>query len=62
MSRSLLALGNVIRQLSEGEGFVNYRDSNLTRLLQHSLGGNAKSLIIATITIAAADETKSTLE
>ncbi|XP_023311361.1 centromere-associated protein E-like isoform X2 [Anoplophora glabripennis] len=62
INKSLLALGNVIRQLSEGEGYINYRDSNLTRLLQQALGGNAKSLIIATITIAAGEETRSTLE
>nr|CAI5854237.1 unnamed protein product [Callosobruchus analis] len=57
------ALGNVIRQLSEGrQQFVNYRDSKLTRLLTQALGGNAKSLIIANITLVAAEETKSTLE
>nr|CAI5854236.1 unnamed protein product [Callosobruchus analis] len=63
INKSLSALGNVIRQLSEGrQQFVNYRDSKLTRLLTQALGGNAKSLIIANITLVAAEETKSTLE
>lgn len=62
INKSLTALGLVIRKLSEGESFVNYRDSKLTRILQDSLGGNSKTLIIATITVAASDETRSTLD
>ncbi|XP_030747345.1 kinesin-related protein 4-like isoform X2 [Sitophilus oryzae] len=62
INKSLTTLGLVIRRLSENEQFINYRDSKLTRLLQHSLGGNSKTLIICTITLAALDETKSTLE
>jgi hypothetical protein len=47
---SLTALGKVISSLVEGKGsFVPYRDSKLTRLLQDSLGGNAKTVMIATI-------------
>lgn len=47
---SLTALGKVISALVEGKGtFVPYRDSKLTRLLQDSLGGNAKTVMIATI-------------
>ena len=41
-----------------------YRESKLTRLLQESLGGRAKTAIIATVSPAsdALDETLSTLE
>ncbi|CAH2018446.1 unnamed protein product [Acanthoscelides obtectus] len=53
---------NVIRQLSEGKEFISYRDSKLTRLLSQALGGNAKSLIIGNVTLAAEEETRSTPE
>ena len=43
-------------------GFINYRDSKLTRILQNSLGGNAKTRIICTITPASLDETLTTLQ
>ena len=47
---SLTALGKVISCLVQGKGtFIPYRDSKLTRLLQDSLGGNAKTIMIATI-------------
>jgi kinesin family protein 3/17 len=48
---SLSALGNVISALVEGSksGFVPYRDSKLTRLLQDSLGGNTKTVLISNI-------------
>jgi hypothetical protein len=59
--RSLSALGLVILQLSDGQEYVNFRDSKLTWLLKDSLGGNAKTLIIATITPASVDDTSSTL-
>lgn len=63
INKSLLALGCVIQQLSENEqhAFVNYRNSKLTRILQASLGGNAMTAIICTISPAALEETYSTL-
>lgn len=45
---SLSVLGNVISALVEG-GHIPYRDSKLTRLLQDSLGGNSRTLMLATI-------------
>ncbi|XP_067298423.1 centromere-associated protein E isoform X2 [Pseudorasbora parva] len=64
INRSLFTLGQVIKKLSDEsqKGFLNYRDSKLTRILQNSLGGNAKTVIICTITPAAVDETVSTLQ
>ncbi|KAI9556503.1 hypothetical protein GHT06_016292 [Daphnia sinensis] len=46
----LLALGNVISALGDAARkalHVPYRDSKLTRLLQDSLGGNSRTLMIA---------------
>jgi kinesin family protein 3/17 len=61
---SLSALGNVISALVDGKSsHIPYRDSKLTRLLQDSLGGNARTLMIATLSPASYnyDETVSTL-
>ncbi|GAB4823122.1 hypothetical protein N2152v2_010168 [Parachlorella kessleri] len=49
---SLSALGNVISALtsdSTSAQHIPYRDSKLTRLLQDSLGGNAKTVMIANV-------------
>lgn len=47
---SLSALGNVISSLVDGKStHVPYRDSKLTRLLQDSLGGNSKTVMVACI-------------
>ncbi|XP_058424772.1 centromere-associated protein E-like isoform X4 [Diceros bicornis minor] len=64
INRSLFILGQVIKKLSDGQvgGFINYRDSKLTRILQNSLGGNAKTRIICTITPVSLDETLTTLQ
>ncbi|KAF2363033.1 Kinesin motor domain [Trinorchestia longiramus] len=61
INKSLFMLGRVIAQLSDGESFINFRDSKLTRILQCSLGGNARTAIICTITPASLDQTHSTL-
>ncbi|KAL2584801.1 hypothetical protein AAZV13_14G149800 [Glycine max] len=69
INKGLLALGNVIsalgdeRKRKEG-GHVPYRDSKLTRLLQDSLGGNSKTVMIACVSPADtnAEETLNTLK
>jgi len=60
---SLSALGNVISALVGGTGHIPYRDSKLTRLLEDSLGGNAKTVMVANIGPASYnfDETLTTL-
>ncbi|KAM9495958.1 kinesin-like protein KIF3C [Clarias gariepinus] len=61
---SLSALGNVVSALADGRGaHVPYRDSKLTRLLRDSLGGNAKTVMVATLGPASFnyDETLTTL-
>ncbi|KAG7478455.1 hypothetical protein MATL_G00080820 [Megalops atlanticus] len=50
---SLSALGNVISALVDGRSkHVPYRDSKLTRLLQDSLGGNTRTLMVACLSPA----------
>jgi kinesin family protein 3/17 len=61
---SLTALGNVITALVDAKStHIPYRDSKLTRLLQNSLGGNAKTVMCANCGPADYnyDETLSTL-
>lgn len=50
INKSLMTLGGVIRKLvNDPDGHIPYRNSQLTRILQRSLGGNAKTSIICTI-------------
>ncbi|PKU62954.1 kinesin-like protein KIN-4A [Dendrobium catenatum] len=69
INRGLLALGNVISALGDEKkrkdgAHVPYRDSKLTRLLQDSLGGNSRTVMIACISPADinAEETLNTLK
>ncbi|XP_071713247.1 kinesin-like protein KIN-4A [Rutidosis leptorrhynchoides] len=69
INKGLLALGNVISALGDDkkrkEGLhIPYRDSKLTRLLQASLGGNCKTVMIACVSPADynAEETLNTLK
>eukprot|EP00466_Bigelowiella_natans_P005292 jgi/Bigna1/75626/fgenesh1_pg.36_\ len=67
INAGLLALGNVISILGDtkrrGNVHIPYRDSKLTRLLQHALGGNSQTLMIACVSPADSsfDETINTL-
>ena len=75
INKSLMCLGTVINRLTERcsenssanhshqQQHVPYRDSKLTRILQPSLGGNARCAMICTITPSRshADETHNTL-
>eukprot|EP01065_Artemidia_motanka_P034708 TRINITY_DN423_c8_g1_i1.p1 TRINITY_DN423_c8_g1~~TRINITY_DN423_c8_g1_i1.p1 ORF type:complete len:1181 (+),score=461.73 TRINITY_DN423_c8_g1_i1:369-3545(+) len=64
----LLALGNVISVLADERtqrrSHVPYRESKLTRLLQDSLGGNSRTLMIACVSPADSniEETLNTLK
>lgn len=64
MNKSLLTLGRVITALVEHSVHVPYRDSKLTRLLRESLGGKAKTCIIATVSpsVHCLEETLVTLD
>lgn len=61
---SLTLLGNVIYKLTDGKsGYVPYRDSKLTRILQESLGGNSITTLMCHCSTAMynREETLSTL-
>jgi len=65
INKSLSALGNVIAALADGnKTHIPYRDSKLTRILQESLGGNAKTTIVICASPASFNEaeTKGTLD
>ncbi|GBG79956.1 hypothetical protein CBR_g30218 [Chara braunii] len=67
INKGLLALGNVICALCDDKkrgAHVPYRDSKLTRLLQDSLGGNSRTVMIACVSPADVnlDETLNTLK
>ena len=65
INKGLLCLGNVIAALTENTPHhIPYRDSKLTRILQDSLGGNARTYMIACVSPAESnyDETLNTLK
>eukprot|EP00210_Caulerpa_lentillifera_P007889 g7530.t1 len=69
INKSLTCLGRVIKELVEaqrkgGKVHVPYRDSKLTSLLQESLGGNARTTIIAGVSpmYSSSGESLSTLQ
>ena len=49
INRSLSALSNVILSLNEGRSYTPYRDSKLTLLLRDSVGGSARTWMVATV-------------
>jgi kinesin family protein 5 len=50
INRSLSALGQVIYALTDDKStHIPYRDSKLTRILQDSLGGNSKTVLIVAV-------------
>eukprot|EP00756_Hemistasia_phaeocysticola_P007000 Hpha_TRINITY_DN14081_c0_g3::TRINITY_DN14081_c0_g3_i1::g.44295::m.44295/K11498/CENPE; centromeric protein E len=60
--KSLNALVRVVQMLASGrDGYVPYRDSKLTRLLRHALGGNSHTCCVCTINPEEEKETLSTL-
>ena len=70
INRSLLTLGNCINALCDAAAkgikkpYIPYRDSKLTRLLKDSLGGNARTVMIANVSpsINTFDDTYNTLK
>ena len=63
INKSLMSLGQVINALAEQQAFVPYRNSVLTWLLKESLGGNSRTIMLATVnaTLDRVEETVSTL-
>ena len=66
INKSLLALANCINILcsSNSKNFIPWRDSKLTRILQESLSGNCRIVMIATISpsVMCIEETMYTLQ
>ena len=49
INKSLSALGNVMEALDRKASHVPYRDSKLTYLLQDSLGGNSRTMMVVAV-------------
>jgi kinesin family protein C2/C3 len=50
INKSLSALGNVMEALDRKASHVPFRDSKLTYLLQDSLGGNSRTMMVVAVT------------
>lgn len=59
INKSLSSLSNVMSSLQKKMDHVPFRDSKLTHVLQNSLGGNSKSIMIVNVspTVSSASET-----
>jgi hypothetical protein len=64
INKSLSALGNVMEALDRKASHIPYRDSKLTYLLQDSLGGNSRTMMVVTVcpTSFSSDETSHALQ
>lgn len=49
INRSLFAFNKVVNAIVDGEKWIPYRDSKLTRLMQDSIGGAGECYLIATL-------------
>jgi hypothetical protein len=55
LNKSLTALGNVIEAVAKKQKRVPYRDHKLTKIMQDSLGGTAKALVLVNCSPASSD-------
>ncbi|KAG9293323.1 hypothetical protein G9A89_007569 [Geosiphon pyriformis] len=64
INKSLSALRTVIEGMAKKDSHIKFRDSKLTRLLQHSLDGQSKTLMILSVSPmkSDSDESHSALE
>jgi len=64
INTSLLAIGNVVQALAKQQSHVPFRDSNLTRVLEGSLGGFSRTSLLVCVApeLYHSNETCSTLE